>query len=134
MDRRRFLATAVAGIAGPFAGVACAGRQGGAKPVSGYGPLRATRDLRDGKVRLHLPDGFSYRSFNAVGDTFSDGSPVPGRHDGMAAFPGPRDTVFLVRNHEVNGPSARSATRTAPTTRWPAAARRRSRSPGTARC
>ncbi|MBB6350437.1 hypothetical protein FHU36_007009 [Nonomuraea muscovyensis] len=104
MDRRRFLATAVAGIAGPFAGVACAGRQGGAKPVSGYGPLRATRDLRDGKVRLHLPDGFSYRSFNAVGDTFSDGSPVPGRHDGMAAFPGPRDTVFLVRNHEVNGP------------------------------
>ncbi|MFI7441015.1 alkaline phosphatase PhoX [Nonomuraea indica] len=105
MDRRRFLVTtAVAGIAGPFAGVACAGRTGGAKPVPGYGPPRPARDLRDGEVRLHLPDGFSYRSFSAVGDTFSDGSPVPGRHDGMAAFPGPRDTVLLVRNHEVNGP------------------------------
>lgn len=103
MDRRRFISTAVAGIAGPFAGVACAGAQGGAKPVRGYGPLRPVKDLRDGKVRLNLPDGFRYRSFSAAGDTFSDGSTVPGRHDGMAAFSGAKDSAILIRNHEVSG-------------------------------
>src|SRR5690606_8221401 len=35
--------------------------------------------------------------------TLQDGTQLPGRHDGMAAFAGPRDTVVLVRNHEVNG-------------------------------
>ncbi|GGO74531.1 PhoX family protein [Nonomuraea cavernae] len=108
MDRRRFLTratmTMAAGIAGPFAGVACAGERGEAKPVRGYGPLRPVADLRDGKVRLHLPDGFAYRSFSAAGEKFSDGSAVPGRHDGMAAFAAPRGTAYLVRNHEVNGP------------------------------
>ncbi|MFC6897745.1 alkaline phosphatase PhoX [Nonomuraea dietziae] len=62
------------------------------------------QDLRDGQVRLHLPDGFGYRSFNPAGEAFTDGSPTPGRHDGMAAFRGPRGTTILVRNHEVNGP------------------------------
>ncbi|SDH89824.1 PhoX family protein [Nonomuraea jiangxiensis] len=105
MDRRRFISAMAAGLAGPFAGVACAGSRGGARPVpGGYGPPRPVRDLRDGEIRLHLPDGFHYRSFSAAGDEFSDGSTVPGRHDGMAAFPGPGGTVILVRNHEVNGP------------------------------
>ncbi|WP_043623760.1 alkaline phosphatase PhoX [Nonomuraea candida] len=105
MDRRRFITNvAAAGIAGPFTGVACAGAQGGVRPVRGYGPLRPVRDLRDGKVRLHLPGGFSYRSFSAAGERFSDGSTVPGRHDGMAAFAGPKGSAILVRNHEVPGP------------------------------
>ncbi|WP_084961808.1 alkaline phosphatase PhoX [Thermoactinospora rubra] len=108
MDRRRFLtgasALAAAGVAGPFAGVACAGATGKVVRVSGYGLLRPVPDERDGAVRLHLPEGFKYRSFNAAGETFTDGSTVPGRHDGMAAFRGPRGTAILVRNHEVNGP------------------------------
>ena len=107
MDRRRFIARAAVaalGVAGPFTGVACAGARGGAKPIPGYGRLAPVRDQRDGEVRLHLPDGFAYRSFNAAGEKFSDGSTVPGRHDGMAAFPGPRGSAILVRNHEVNGP------------------------------
>jgi hypothetical protein len=64
-------------------------------------------DLRDGVVRLWLPRGFQYRSFH---DTESpvfidDGAtPLPGRHDGMAAFPAPDGNVWLVRNHEINGP------------------------------
>jgi secreted PhoX family phosphatase len=29
---------------------------------------------------------------------------LPGRHDGMAAFPAPDGNVWLVRNHEINGP------------------------------
>ena len=32
----------------------------------------------------------------------TDGFLVPGRHDGMAAFPGPRGHTLLVRNHEVD--------------------------------
>ncbi|MBB6555734.1 PhoX family protein [Nonomuraea rubra] len=104
MDRRRFISNVVAGMAGPFAGVACAGAKGGADPVRGYGPLRPVRDLRDGKARLHLPDGFRYRSFSVAGDKYSDGSTVPGKHDGMAAFSGPKGSAVLIRNHEVNGP------------------------------
>jgi secreted PhoX family phosphatase len=55
-------------------------------------------------VRLHLPEGFRYRSFDQVGGTLSDGTPIPPNHDGMAAFPGLRGDVVLVRNHEINGP------------------------------
>jgi hypothetical protein len=70
-------------------------------------PLGPVPDLRDGVVRLWLPRGFQYRSFH---DTESpvfidDGAtPLPGRHDGMAAFPAPDGNVWLVRNHEINGP------------------------------
>ncbi|QFY06110.1 DUF839 domain-containing protein [Nonomuraea phyllanthi] len=103
MDRRSFITSMIA-FAGPFAGVACAGERGGARPVSGYGPLKPVADRRDGKVRLHLPEGFAYRSFSAAGDEFGDGTVVPGRHDGMAAFSGPDGSAILIRNHEVNGP------------------------------
>ncbi|NUO96341.1 MAG: DUF839 domain-containing protein [Nonomuraea sp.] len=103
MDRRRFIANVIA-VAGPFAGVSCAGARGGVQPVRGYGRLKPVADLRDGKVRLNLPEGFRYRSFSAAGEKFSDGTTVPGRHDGMAAFAGPKDSTILVRNHEVNGP------------------------------
>ncbi|WP_436761187.1 PhoX family protein [Streptosporangium sp. V21-05] len=108
MDRRRFLARggalAALGVAGPFAGVAQAGLNGEILPGAGYGPLKPVKDERDGVVRLHLPAGFNYRSFSAAGDKYGDGSTVPSRHDGMAAFRGPAGSAILVRNHEVNGP------------------------------
>jgi secreted PhoX family phosphatase len=108
MDRRRFLARGAAlaalGAAGPFSGLAQAGRCGGPVRSTGYGPLRPVRDERDGEVRLYLPEGFKYRSFNPAGEKLADGTVTPGRHDGMAAFPGPKGTAILVRNHEVNGP------------------------------
>lgn len=97
------MAAGTALAAGPFQGVA-AFAEGGRKPGAGYGPLLPTPDTLDGVVRLHLPEGFAYRSFNPAGSPLSDGSPTPSRHDGMAAFPGPRGSVFLVRNHEINGP------------------------------
>ncbi|MFD0655834.1 alkaline phosphatase PhoX [Thermocatellispora tengchongensis] len=117
LGRRRFLAAggalAVSACAGPtpgtgpYAGVAKAGESGGARPAParGYGELRAVPDERDGEVRLHLPKGFGYRSFDPAGGRLTGGGVTPGRHDGMAAFRGPGGSVILVRNHEVNGPA-----------------------------
>ncbi|MEV8308276.1 alkaline phosphatase PhoX [Streptomyces flavidovirens] len=93
-------------LGGPFLGVANASLKGGPRPGSGYGILRPVPDARDGKVRLHLPNGFSYRSFNPAGEHLADGSVTPGKHDGMAAFPGKWGTTLLVRNHELNGPGS----------------------------
>ncbi len=66
------------------------------RAASPYGPL-----LSDPKHLLDLPEGFSYRILSKTGDPMSDGLKVPGKHDGMAAFPGPGGTIILVRNHEL---------------------------------
>lgn len=63
---------------------------------SDYGPL-----LRDSGGLLDLPKGFQYRIISEQGSPLSDGSPVPGHADGMAAFRGPGGTTILVRNHEL---------------------------------
>ncbi|NIC42228.1 alkaline phosphatase PhoX [Aquabacterium sp. A08] len=62
-------------------------------------------DLR-GQALVSLPDGFSYRVVSCTGQKMSDGSLVPGDHDGMAAFRGPRGTTVLVRNHELSNRQA----------------------------
>jgi secreted PhoX family phosphatase len=69
-----------------------------ANPVlaEGYGEL-----IPDPKGLLDLPRGFSYHAFSRTGDLMNDGLFVPGRHDGMAAFRGPRGRTILVRNHEM---------------------------------
>ncbi|HEX2031676.1 MAG TPA: alkaline phosphatase PhoX [Actinomycetota bacterium] len=114
IDRRTFLRRSLAGAAGaltfggPFQ--ALIARAAGAEPIvagdnAGYGPLVPVPDHRDGVVRLHLPEGFQYRSFSYTGERMVDGVTTPGRHDGMSTFVAPRDgRVRLVRNHEVNGP------------------------------
>ncbi len=109
VDRRALLRGIAAGavLGGPFAGFA-ARAASAAEPQPAQLPLGPVADLRDDKVRLHLPEGFQYRSFHDTETpvTLDDGTILPGRHDGMAAFPGPRGTIRLVRNHEVNGPGA----------------------------
>jgi secreted PhoX family phosphatase len=108
--QRRTVLTGTAAVAGgavlggPFQGLVAA--PAGALGAPAFRGLRAIPDERDGVVRLHLPEGFRYRSFH---DTTSpvvldDGTPLPGRHDGMAAFAGEDGRVTLVRNHEVNAP------------------------------
>jgi secreted PhoX family phosphatase len=112
INRRAFLrgAAGAAGAAGlmamggPFQGFTALAASG--KPT--FGTLGPVPDLRDGNVRLWLPKDFQYRSFH---DTefpvvLDDGTALPGRHDGMGAFPGPDGHTILVRNHEVNGPGA----------------------------
>jgi hypothetical protein len=72
------------------------------KPISraslavGYGDL-----VKDPKGFLDLPRGFSYHAFSRTGETMNDGLLVPGSHDGMAAFRGPKGRTILVRNHEM---------------------------------
>jgi uncharacterized protein len=109
IDRRTFLrgAAAAAGVValgGPFEGFVRLASATNNRPS--FRQLRALPDLRDGQVRLWLPEGFQYRSFH---DTefpvvLDDGTNLPGRHDGMAAFPGSNGNAILVRNHELNNP------------------------------
>jgi secreted PhoX family phosphatase len=118
LDRRTVLrgAAAAAGgavLGGPFLGFV------NRDTASAHGQQRAplvdsVADLRDGKVRLHVPAGFHYRSFH---DTeapvvLDDGTALPGRHDGMGAFRDRGDDVVLIRNHEVNNPGPAFGPRT----------------------
>ena len=91
LDRRTFLrgATAVAGgalLGGPFAGY-LAGPAAARTPRAGP-PLGPVLDERGQVVRLWLPEGFHYRSFHDTAEpvTLDDGTLLPARHDGMAAF------------------------------------------------
>ncbi len=111
LDRRTVLRSgAVAALAGgPFAGLAAmpaeAHTRGGGRRRDFE--LVPVADERDGKVRLHLPQGFHYRSFHDTESpvTLDDGTRLPGKHDGMGAFRGRGKTTVLVRNHEINSPS-----------------------------
>ncbi|MGH3452068.1 MAG: PhoX family protein [Haloechinothrix sp.] len=109
IDRRSVLrATATSALlGGPFLGfVNRAAADDHAATGPAFRELRPVPDLRDGTVRLWLPDGFEYRSFHDTEFpvTLDDGTLLPGRHDGMAAFRGPGGNYLLVRNHEVNNP------------------------------
>lgn len=114
VDRRTVLkAGAVAALAGPFAGFFA--RQANAAPPPWQPALVDVPDLRDNVVRLRLPRGFSYRSFQPAGTLLSDNvTKVPGRHDGMAAFAGPNGASRLVRNHEILGSGTPFATTPSP--------------------
>ncbi|MGR8007471.1 alkaline phosphatase PhoX [Streptomyces hypolithicus] len=75
-----------------FAGTAAAQGLG----RKGYGPL-----VPDPAGLLDLPRGFRYKVLSREGEPLRSGEgPVPGNHDGMAAFRGHRGRVHLVRNHE----------------------------------
>jgi uncharacterized protein len=110
LQRRTVLrgAAAAAGgalLGGPFAGFAARAAAHPGKPPVERPPLGPIPDERDGVVRLWLPPGFKYRSFHDTEQTVTldDGTVLPGRHDGMAAFRGRHGNYILVRNHEVNG-------------------------------
>jgi secreted PhoX family phosphatase len=102
MDRRAFLKSAAASAAAAVPLTAFMSRAAAqVKPEGvGYGPLAPTLDQTTGLPLLHLPEGFSYVSFGWTGDMMVNGSPTPGAHDGMAAYPGGGHRVRLVRNHE----------------------------------
>jgi secreted PhoX family phosphatase len=90
---------------------------GAAATLALLGPRRAFAGVNDGPYGdlvpdpgglLDLPHGFQYRVLSEEGtptmrNTATKGIPVPGSHDGMAAFAGPGNTTVLVRNHEQAG-------------------------------
>lgn len=99
-SRRKFFALAGASAAGTLMVSpleAFYARQANGQSVTGrgYGAL-----VPDPNGLLDLPVGFRYEAFSRTGDLMADGTLVPSAHDGMAAFPGPRGTTILVRNHE----------------------------------
>jgi uncharacterized protein len=81
--------------------------------AQGYGPLQP-----DPKKTISLPQGFSYTSFSRTGDRMDDGLAVPGAHDGMATFPGPKGTTLIVRNHELSPGSVKSGPYAKSETAW----------------
>ena len=102
-DRREFLKRAgcsVAGLAtlsGPLQGIfargaLAVGSTGVAPDNGGYGPLVPIADETDGVVRLHLPEGFEYRSFTPTGTPHerrrAHAGP-PRRHGGVRRGPEP---------------------------------------------
>jgi uncharacterized protein len=62
----------------------------------GYGALQP-----DPNGLLDLPAGFRYRILSHQGEVMSDGHPVPGAFDGMAAFTDEQGNTVLIRNHEL---------------------------------
>jgi uncharacterized protein len=116
MDRRAFLARSAAVAGTTVVGTEALGRLANRMALadmramggSSYGPPIPMTDQR-GRIVLALPEGFSYVTFGDIGSPLSDGTPTPLALDGMAAFPGPRATVRLIRNHEDrNAPGAGS--------------------------
>ena len=94
VSRRGFLGAGGLGVAALILGRTDALAFPRSKP--GYGHPRP-----DPGGLIDLPRGFQYRIISEVGSTLSTGVPVPGDHDGIAAFPGPGKTTVLVRNHEL---------------------------------
>jgi uncharacterized protein len=104
-SRRKFFAIAGTTAVGtlmvsPLEGL-LARKAFGEKLGRGYGPL-----LPDPNGLLDLPSGFQYQVISRTGTLMSDGNLEPSNHDGMAAFPGPKNTIILVRNHELSNTSA----------------------------
>lgn len=60
------------------------------------GPLES-----DPQGMLDLPRGFHYHVISRVGDEMEGGLLVPGKPDGMAAFPGAPGKTIVIRNHEL---------------------------------
>jgi secreted PhoX family phosphatase len=111
LQRRQFLRTALAAAGGVAAlpalnalgTLVTNGRVYAAPGTGGYGPLVPTADLRDGGIRMALPQGFQYRSFSVAGDMMFDGNRVPLAHDGMGVF-NINGKFRLVRDHEDRNP------------------------------
>lgn len=111
-------AAMAAGAMGSLGGLYARQAQAAGAPVqlepvaSPYGPLAPVADRSTGLPLLQLPRGFSYASFGWTGDRMDDGTPCPGRHDGMAVMRwvpgrgrgdvhGRGPQTVLVRNHEI---------------------------------
>jgi secreted PhoX family phosphatase len=95
LNRRRFLKAIAAAATTPVLAQACQSNK--VRPNSLINTLQA-----DPNQIIDLPPGYAYSVISRRGETMADGLPVPGAHDGMAAFNGDDGRVILVRNHELS--------------------------------
>jgi len=89
-NRRRFLQSIAVAVATPTIACSCGPRN-----------TLGTTLVRDPDKIIDLAQGFSYTVVSRRGQVMTDGLPVPGAHDGMAAFAGDDGRVILLRNHEL---------------------------------
>ena len=97
LSRRQFLRFGAAAVSLGFTGCGKALIQ----KVPGFRPEPAYVFNPTPNRLLDLPDGFTAHAFSRTGEKMDDGLWVPGKHDGMAAYPGPNGKTILVRNHEL---------------------------------
>ena len=110
LDRRTFLRHAAvlgggAFLAPALQGLSACSRALGPSPRAlGYGPLRPSPHVPE----LGIPEGFTARKLSTTRtpSVVNPGLTVQYGMDGMAAFAAGDDRVRLVRNHEINDPSA----------------------------
>ena len=96
MNRRKFISTST-GASLAFLGLKnYLLADTNSRVIDPYGPL-----IPDPNGLLDLPKDFSYQVLSKGGEIMTDGFRLPGRPDGMAAFPGKDGRVILVRNHEL---------------------------------
>jgi secreted PhoX family phosphatase len=98
----------------PLAGLVARSAQAAPAFGPGFGPLAPALPLNTEELWLpgaydlrniplvSLPQHFRYWVISATGQMMTDGTLVPGDHDGMAAFRGPGGSTVLVRNHELS--------------------------------
>lgn len=114
-SRRQFVKLVGAGaMLAPLAAVYSRAAQGAPAFGPGFGPLEEVLPLNTSELvlpgvwdlrnvpLLRLPKGFTYTAISLTGQRMSDGTLVPGDHDGMAAYRTTRGDTILVRNHELS--------------------------------
>lgn len=102
ISRRQFLsygavAAASAAVGFGFSGVSKKLK----KHIPGLRPDPPYRFKPTRNQLIDLPEGFVAHAFSRTGEKMADGLWVPGKHDGMAALPGPNGKTILIRNHEL---------------------------------
>ncbi len=102
ISRRQFLsygavAAASAAVGFGFSGV----KRKLIKHIPGFKPDPPYKFKPTRNKLLDLPEGFVSHAFSRTGEKMDDGLWVPGKHDGMAALPGPEGKTILIRNHEL---------------------------------
>lgn len=114
LSRRKFFTLAATSAAGtallsPLEAFYARAARGQSVKAKGYGSLQPQlpQNVRElpgeyQKPLIALPPQFQYTAFSITGQPMTDGNPVPGDHDGMAAFPGAGGLIYLVRNHELS--------------------------------
>jgi secreted PhoX family phosphatase len=119
-SRRQFVKMLGAGaMVAPLAALVSRGAHAAPSFGPGFGPLApalplntadlwvpGAYDLRNIPL-VTLPRDFRYWVISGTGQMMSDGTLVPGDHDGMAAFRGAGGTTVLVRNHELSNREAK---------------------------